>query len=310
MSGCNHFLLIICLFGVLLNSCKKNTDSEKQQPCPGGCGVADFSVIDYQPVWSPDGKYIAYYHGDKEISKNGIYLITPDGKENRLWHRGVGAETPAWSPDGQWMAFSEGAQIWKKKLNGDSVIQITDTGRNFFPSWSQDGKWIAYTQSICNSSINCGLWLTNLKTVKNEFIKEFAQYPVWGSNSQMIYSTRIVKANGLVEGDSIWIYDLNNKTMIAGLELKGINYANNYFKYKNNKILFTSQPQNAKPQIWVMNVDGGSRLQLTKTQGYTADWNPDGNKIVYTDSRAVNGRLWIMNADGTGTRQLTFMENF
>ena len=142
----NHFLLIICLFGFLFGSCKKNTNSEKQQPCPGGCGIADFSLIDYQPAWSPGGKYIAYYHIDKEISKNGIYLITPDGKENRLWHRGVGAETPTWSPDGQWVAFSEGAQIWKKKLNGDSLIQITNAGRNFFPAWSPDGKWITFVQ--------------------------------------------------------------------------------------------------------------------------------------------------------------------
>jgi hypothetical protein len=60
----NHFLLIICLFGFLFGSCKKNTNSEKQQPCPGGCGIADFSLIDYQPAWSLDGEWIAYDNTD------------------------------------------------------------------------------------------------------------------------------------------------------------------------------------------------------------------------------------------------------
>lgn len=181
----NHFLLIICLFGVLFGSCKKNTNSEKQQPCVGGCGVADFSLIDYQSAWSPDGKYIAYYHIDKEISKNGIYLITPDGSENRLWHRGVGAETPTWSPDGQWIAFSEGAQIWKKKLNGDSLIQITNAGRNFFPAWSPDGKWIAYDSDYESSTGLKFIWRVSLTTyakirIAYEPLKGEIRMPYWG----------------------------------------------------------------------------------------------------------------------------------
>jgi len=80
--------------------------------------------------------------------------------------------------------------------------------------------------------------------------------------------------------------------------------------FKEYKILYTSQPQNGLPQIWVMNADGTNQKQLTQTGGYTADWSPDGNKIVYTDSRSVNGRLWIMDADGSGKHQLTFKENF
>lgn len=307
-----HFLLFICLLGLLLGSCRKNTSSEKQQPCPGWCGVPDFSILDYQPAWSPSGKHIAYYHIDKEISKNGIYLIKPDGSENRLWHRGVGAETPTWSPDGQWIAFSEGAQIWKKKLNGDSLIQITNSGRNFFPAWSPDGKWIAYGQSICNVSNACGLWIVAIDGEKTTFLINYGNFPAWDpKNMEILYQTRLVQSNGHVLGDSLWSYNLGSGLKKPLTILTGNNYSNNYFKYSiDNKIAFTSQPQNGSPQIWVMHADGTNQKQLTQTGGYTADWSPDGNKIVYTDSRAVNGRLWIMDAYGTDKHQLTFKENF
>ena len=50
---------------------------------------------------------------------------------------------------------------------------------------------------------------------------------------------------------------------------------------------------------------GNGLRQLTETQAYTCDWNPDGTKIVYTDASKDNGRLWLMHADGTGKKQLT-----
>jgi TolB protein len=81
-----------------------------------------------------------------------------------------------------------------------------------------------------------------------------------------------------------------------------------YPKYSSDgkKIAFTSQPYGRKPQIWTMNSDGTGLEQLTYTQGYSCDWSPDGDWIVYADSRAVSGRLWLIRSDGTENHQLTF----
>ena len=56
----------------------------------------------------------------------------------------------------------------------------------------------------------------------------------------------------------------------------------------------------------IMNSDGTNQKQLTVTQGYSCDWSPDGEWIVYTDSRAVNGMLWIMRKDCRNKHQITF----
>ena len=56
------------------------------------------------PVWSPDGRRIAYLSrrdGTKEI-----YVVNADGSgQRRLTPRDVLASTPVWSPDGRRIAF-------------------------------------------------------------------------------------------------------------------------------------------------------------------------------------------------------------
>ncbi|WP_304063018.1 TolB family protein [Pedobacter glucosidilyticus] len=306
----NKYLIIVFLIvGITTLSCKKTKNSNAEEPCPGFCKNFDFGLIDYQPAWSPDGKYIAYYHIDKEIAKNGIWLITPDGKESRLWHSGLGAETPTWSPDGQWIAFSQGEQIWKKKLNGDSLIRITNEGRNFFPAWSPDGKWIAYDSNIENPNNWNFLWKVSLLDytkirIAYDLLNGEIRKPYWGVDNK-IYHTRYIVGNYYSEIFSIEADGSNSKRLTNNSAL------DNYPKYSvNNKISYTSQPVNSAPQIWTMNADGSNQKQLTQTGGYTSDWSPDGSKIVFTDSRAVNGRLWLMNADGSNKQQLSFAENF
>ncbi|MDD2284921.1 MAG: DPP IV N-terminal domain-containing protein [Paludibacter sp.] len=273
----------------------------------------DFRVIDYEPAWSPDGQWIAFYHGDTVPDKWGIYLISPDGENIKKWHDGPAAATPTWSPDGQWIAFSGGAQIWKKKIDGDSLTQLTFEGRNFFPSWSPDGQWIVHVQTVCNE-ILCGLWLIDMRDDNHTPIVRYGMFPEFHPiNNSILYCTRWVEKDGQVYGDSLFYYDILTKSSSKFIILHRENYSNQYFKINldGSKIVFTSKPHD-KPhfRIWTMDADGSNLKRLTDTQAYTCDWSPDGRYIVYTDARTENGRLWIMDADGSNKRQLTFEHHF
>lgn len=136
------FIYFISILFFLSCNHKKADVTEPCYNCP-----IDFRATDYEPAWSPDNRYIAYVHGDSLIEKTGIYIVTLDGKETYLWHASANIYGPTWSPDGQWITFSDGGQIWKKKLNGDSLTQLTYQGRNFSPAWSPDGSMIAYRRS-------------------------------------------------------------------------------------------------------------------------------------------------------------------
>jgi Tol biopolymer transport system component len=81
---------------------------------------------------------------------------------------------------------------------------------------------------------------------------------------------------------------------------------------------------NQVANIWVMNTDGTNAKALTHLTATKADsvrpvWSPDGTKIAYTSTRALDGtdntnpigsfirvsNVWVINADGTNDIPLT-----
>lgn len=302
-----RFLFLFLSVSLIALSCKKNKENSSNPPC---ICPPDFSNTDFEPAWSPDGKYIAFTHGDSGWAKTGIYLISPDSNKAHLWHAGVGVGVATWSPDGQWIAFNDGAQIWKKKLNGDSLTRLTFEGRNFFPAWSPDGQWIAYHNTDCGSAVTppakdaCGILFKDVISNKKQWIVR-GEYPEWLNAEKFVYV-------GLNEDlYSFSLLDSNVKKIASLSDKKAYDVRYPKYSFQNNKIIFTGQIPNIKyTQIWIMDFDGSGLKQLTNTQGYSCDWSPDGIKIVYTDSRSSNGRLWIMNADGSNKQQLTFSYSF
>jgi Tol biopolymer transport system component len=78
---------------------------------------------------------------------------------------------------------------------------------------------------------------------------------------------------------------------------------------KTSRIAFTGVADyyTGFSQIWVMNGDGTSLVQLTNHAGQDggAAWAPDGSKIAFHTNRDGNFEVYVMNADGTGLVNLT-----
>mgnify|MGYP000889828828 CR=1 FL=1 len=271
------------------------------------CEPVNFRVIDYEPAWSPDGKWIAFNH--KSIDESGIYLISPDGEEIIKWHDS-NPEAPAWSPDGKWIAFSDGAQIYKKKIDGDSLTQLTFKGKNFFPSWSPDGKWIVFDSWIPEDMAFYGIVKIDVYgnggiLLRYDIKEGDMRMPTWKDNSTIIYA----RYSSSFYSTEIFSFDLNSEKESR----LTFNEADDYYpKYSNNKIAFTSILRIDKPDfgLWTMDDDGSNLRRIIETTAYSCNWSPDGKYIVFTDASAENGRLWIINSDGSNKRQLTFEHHF
>jgi hypothetical protein len=136
--------------------CQMATPVPNPPPCPdleiyrvpseGGVPqrLTDSPGGDSQPVWSPDGAWIAFASwrdGDKEI-----YLMPANGGPVRNFTANAGDDwSPAWSPDGKALVFlSERrgvAELYRRSLDGGPVARLTFNGLpEERPTWWPDGS--------------------------------------------------------------------------------------------------------------------------------------------------------------------------
>lgn len=103
-----------------------------------------------QPVFSPDGKWIAFV--STRQGKYGIWIMSHDCKVKKRLTTKITDEHPSWSPDGKkivYTAFSKGNYaIWQMDKDGNNKVQISGTGEHC-PSYSPGGEYIAYVKDIC-----------------------------------------------------------------------------------------------------------------------------------------------------------------
>jgi Tol biopolymer transport system component len=212
----------------------------------------------HYPVWSPDGKRIAYIHFGKRTGPNKepittteIVLMDADGKnQERFASFQFGREpTLSWSPDGKTLAI--GGIILGPSDDGsgfvESSIYLLNTlsrkspqllvKRGFSPSWSPDGSQIAYT---CTTEVRSG-----------EYKGAICVIPVVGNSKPRL----------LVENASKPIWSPNGEN-IAYLSRVGM-----------------------KRQLVMCRADGSNMIALTdgKRDVQSVAWSPDGRQIAFTE---------------------------
>src|SRR5262245_8398562 len=107
------------------------------------------------PVFSPDGKWIAYTISEWDQKENTrishIWLVSSEGgRPIKLTNGEKGDSAPQWSPVGSKVAFlsdrNKGNQIWIIPADGGEAEKLTseENGVQAF-RWSPNGKFIAFT---------------------------------------------------------------------------------------------------------------------------------------------------------------------
>ncbi len=104
---------------------------------------------DRKPVWSPDGRWIAYI--SDETGEEEFYIVSHDGKERiRLTEDGYCRRYAArWSPDSDKLAFSDKElNFYILDVDSRKLTKIDQAARSDIRdfSWSPDSRYIAYTK--------------------------------------------------------------------------------------------------------------------------------------------------------------------
>ena len=164
-------------------------------------------AADRRPIWSPDGKQIAWF-SDKD-QNYALYIRDQEGlKEPRKISIGESklAWEPVWSPDGKYIAFADNAVRLKviEVLSGNiSTVDIGGTNLdrgNMGLTWSPDSKWLAYSKSAPNNFRTIMVW--SAETKKTRALSDplaDAISPAWDLNGRYLYflaSTNVALGSG------------------------------------------------------------------------------------------------------------------
>jgi tricorn protease len=115
-------------------------------------------VMERDPSWSPDGKWIAYF--SDESGEYALHIIDQAGKgpvkKIALADKPSFYYKPVWSPDSTKIAYNDKhLTLWYVDIDKASPIKV-DTTHYFNPafvwdfSWSPDSRWLTYAKQIPN----------------------------------------------------------------------------------------------------------------------------------------------------------------
>jgi tol-pal system beta propeller repeat protein TolB len=106
------------------------------------------AIDDAAPSWSPGGGWILFTRG------GDVYVMRPDGREQRRVTHTRDSSAAGWSPDGRRILFSRSARDLGSTADGIYVINADGRGRtrltrgvnDYNPTWSPDGRWVLFSR--------------------------------------------------------------------------------------------------------------------------------------------------------------------
>jgi tricorn protease len=152
-------------------------------------------AVEREPVWSPDGKWIAYF--SDESGETELFLQTaPAGTVRRIpiEKKSSFYSELAWSPDSKKLSFSDShLGLWCFDLEKNVARRIdnarhTDNESPLNPSWSPDSAWLAYAKYGVNRVRSITLY--SFETGKTTTISGpelDVQQPLFDNNGKYLY---------------------------------------------------------------------------------------------------------------------------
>ncbi len=167
-------------------------------------------AVERNPVWSPDGKWIAYF--SDESGEMELHLQTaPAGTVRRIpiEKKSSFYSELQWSPDSKKLVFSDShLALWCFELEKNAARRIdnarhTDNESPFHPSWSPDSAWLVYAKYGVNRVRSITLY--SFETGKTTTITSphiDGQLPLFDNNGKYLY---FIGGNrtGLIESQSM-----------------------------------------------------------------------------------------------------------
>ena len=279
------------------------------------------SSIDFNPVWSPDGRYIAFCRILK--GETGIYIVPSlGGVERRVrethWQQGEFYQVfwsfgrLSWSPDGELLAYSDRTQsdepatsLFLFSLDSQKVRRLTAPRGPFGdynPVFSPDGRTVAFNRS---SQGVTSIYTVPVSGGAEQRLVSGAQYGwglAWTPDGREIVFGR---AGWLANAGWLW------KIASHGGEPERLQFGQEGVEpsIRENRLVYARQVANIN--IWRKELNaslsaGPSDRFIHSTRMESGpQFSPDGSRIAFESTRSGAYEVWMCRSDGSDVVQLT-----
>ena len=271
---------------------------------------------DYNPAWSPDGQYIAFYRDERAAS--GLYVISALGGQERRITTEQHAETAgiAWLPDGHYLLISR----FSEASRSSPLIEVSlDTGdqRPFtspptgtlgdaWPAISPDRKNLAFLRFKDTDLVDiCFTPLSHEQVQCRPLQGSWPQGLTWTASGDGIIVSAVRNL-----GYRLWRYDTKGSAPVA-LTLGEDNSVLPTLSPHGNQLAYVLSRENI--DLWELDVDSArpanaaDARRIASSSRLQSDpaLSPDGSRIAFHSDRSGSQEIWVGDANAQTSTQLT-----
>jgi Tol biopolymer transport system component len=275
------------------------------------------------PSWSPDGKWIAFWHSIPESKSRRLALVSPLGGPERQVleiggpHTGFGGGI-SWSPDGKWLAVSQSGI----RVNTDKGILLVS------PITGEQVDWAAldpeYAGSLDQAFSSDGRRLAFVRGTA-EHVGSLFVVDVDPEGRPTGKPARIT--TGEVElKNPVWTPDGKELLLVGGAptsnggvlrvsldgsrppeRIAGLGHAHSIGLSADGTQLIIARG-GTDFDIWRMdltNPESSQSILRSTLWEAGAEYSPDGTRIAFDSNRTGGREIWVADADGRNAMPLT-----
>lgn len=229
------------------------------------------------PVWSPDGKHIAYDIDDTN-DIHQVVVVRSDGSQRRVLGKGAIA---SWSTDGKLILCQSG---------GKCVMNLDGTGRERLPGFGHSLRWIPRNDRIAVIA-GAGFAVLDLATGEEHLVSVGA-YPVQHGYDISADGRRVCYGSKTA-GLCLATFDADyRKAKIERLVAGGVGYHASWSPDAKRIVFAWQKSPSERTQLYFYDTESRGEPKLVpgldlNRHNLNPDWSPDGNTIVFSRSDPI-----------------------